>query len=162
MPKVRRTQPPGPDDHVYIAGGTASVSTGIASQVATLLPARRPVRFAGANRYQTATLIVDHFFQNPAVSPFGATPVNTVYVASGLNFPDALAGGALAGAQGAPLLLVPGTAPNIDGVVVNGHLVIREEFGSSRLFPNRVIIFGGSGAISTGIYNELVGFPKSS
>ena len=147
--------------HVYIAGGTASVSTGIASQVATLLGVT-PVRFAGANRYQTATLIVDHFFQNPAVSPFGATPVNTVYVASGLNFPDALAGGALAGAQGAPLLLVPGTAPNIDGVVVNGHLVIREEFGSSRLFPNRVIIFGGSGAISTGIFNELVGFPKSS
>ena len=147
--------------HVYIAGGTASVSTGIASQVATLLGVT-PVRFAGANRYQTATLIVDHFFQNPAVPPFGATPVNTVYVASGLNFPDALAGGALAGAQGAPLLLVPGTAPNIDGVVVNGHLVIREEFGSSRLFPNRVIIFGGSGAISTGIFNELVGFPKSS
>ena len=130
-------------------------------QVAPCLP-RDSGRFAGANRYQTATLIVDHFFQNPAVSPFGATPVNTVYVASGLNFPDALAGGALAGAQGAPLLLVPGTAPNIDGVVVNGHLVIREEFGSSRLFPNRVIIFGGSGAISTGIYNELVGFPKSS
>ena len=87
--------------------------------------------------------------------------MSTVYVASGLNFPDALAGGALAGGQGAPLLLVPGTATNIDGVVVNGHQVIREELGMSRLFPNRVIIFGGSGAVSTGIFNELVGFPSS-
>ena len=147
--------------HVYIAGGTVSVSAGIASQVATLLGVT-PVRFAGANRYETATKIADYFFQNPAVPPFGATPVNTVYVASGLNFPDALAGGALAGSQGAPLLLVPGTAANIDGVVVSGHMVIKEEFGATRLFPNRIIIFGGPGAISAGIFNELVSFPKSS
>ena len=147
--------------HVYIAGGTVSVSAGIAAQVGTLLGVT-PVRFAGANRYETATKIADFFFQNPAVSPFGATPVSTVYVASGLNFPDALAGGALAGSQGAPLLLVPGTAPNIDGVIVGGHMVIKEEFGATRLFPNRVIIFGGPGAISAGIFNELVSFPKSS
>jgi hypothetical protein len=107
-------------------------------------------------------MIADHFFQNPAVLPFGATPVHTVYVASGLNFPDALAGGALAGSQGAPLLLVPGTSPNIDGVIVGGQMVIKNEFGMTRLFPNRIIIFGSSGAVSTGIFNELVSFPKSS
>ncbi|HTS15426.1 MAG TPA: cell wall-binding repeat-containing protein, partial [Candidatus Sulfotelmatobacter sp.] len=147
---------------VYIAGGTASVSSGIEAAVHGMFPTAAIVRFAGANRYETATKIADHFFQSPAVPPFAATPVHTVYVASGLNFPDALAGAALAGSQGAPLLLVPGTSPNLDGVVVAGHKVIVEEFGSTRLFPNRVIIFGGSGAISTGIETELVGFPKSS
>jgi len=147
---------------IYIAGGTGAVSAGIQSALHTMFPLATIQRFAGANRYETATKIADFFFQDPAVPPFGAVPVQTVYVASGLNFPDALAGGALAGSQGAPLLLVPGTSPNIDGVVVSGHLVIKDEFGSTRLYPNRVVIFGGSGAVSNGIYNELVSFPKSS
>ena len=96
--------------HVYIAGGTAAVSTGIASQIATLLSVT-PMRFAGANRYQTATEMTDFFFgtvSGTPVAPFSGPPVPTVYVASGLDFPDALAGAALAGEHGAPLLLVPG------------------------------------------------------
>ena len=146
---------------IYLAGGTSSISTGIETQLHTMFPTATFVRFAGANRYETATKIVDFFFQNPAVPPFGATPVHTVYIASGLNFPDALAGGALAGAQGAPLLLVPGTSANLD-IVVGGNKIIKDEFGVTRLFPNRIIIFGSSGAVSTGIFNELVSFPKSS
>ena len=109
-----------------------------------MFPTATFVRFAGANRYETATKIVDFFFKNPAVPPFAATPVHTVYIASGLNFPDALAGGALAGAQGAPLLLVPGTSANLD-IVVNGQTIIKNEFGVTRLYPNRIIIFGSSG-----------------
>ncbi|HXX61872.1 MAG TPA: cell wall-binding repeat-containing protein, partial [Candidatus Sulfotelmatobacter sp.] len=146
---------------IYIAGGVSAVSAGIQSTLQTMFPTATIQRFAGANRYETATKIADFFFQDPAVPPFDATPVHTVYVASGLNFPDALAGGALAGAQGAPLLLVPGTSANLD-IVVNGQTVIKDEFGITRLYPNRIIIFGSSGAVSTGIFNELVSFPKSS
>ena len=146
---------------IYIAGSVASVSAGIESALHTRFPLATIHRFDGANRYNTATKIADWFFQNPAVPPFGPTPVKTVYVASGLNFPDALAGGALAGSQGAPLLLVPGTSGNIDGVVVSGHAVITEEFGPTRLFPNRVIIFGSTSAVSKSIENELASFPKS-
>ncbi len=146
---------------VYIAGGTAAVSAGIASQIATLLSVT-PVRFAGANRYQTATAMTDFFFgtvSGTPVAPFSGPPVTTVYVASGLNFPDALAGAALAGEHGAPLLLVPGAALSVDGVVVGGHQVIREELLG--LEPHLIVIFGGTGAVSDGIFTELEGIPRS-
>src|SRR5690606_35269223 len=59
-------------------------------------------RLAGADRFETAIRISERF--SPGV------PV--VYIATGLNYPDALSASALAGAQGGPLLLVqPTTVP---------------------------------------------------
>ena len=147
--------------HIYIAGGTAAVSSGIETQIATLLGVT-PVRFAGADRFETATKMTDFFFgtvSGTPASPFSTPPVTTVYVASGLNFPDALAGAALAGEHGAPLLLVPGTASTVDGIVVDGHPVIDEELLG--LEPHLIIVFGASGAVSDGIFAELSGIPRS-
>ena len=147
--------------HVYIAGGSSSVSRGIETQIADVLGVT-PVRFAGANRYETATLMTGFFFgavSGTPVAPFTSPPIDTVYVASGLNFPDALAGAALAGQHGAPLLLVPGTSPDVDGIVVSGHPVIRDEL--VELEPHLIIVFGASGAVSDGIFVELEGIPRS-
>ncbi|MFI5262692.1 MAG: cell wall-binding repeat-containing protein, partial [Candidatus Limnocylindrales bacterium] len=146
--------------HVYIAGSTASVSAGIAAQIGTLLGVT-PVRFAGANRYETATKMTDYFFgtvSGTPVAPF-TSPPGTVYIASGLNFPDALAGAALAGWKGGPLLLVPGTSATVDGIVVAGHAIIREELLG--LQPHQITVFGSSGAVSNGIFIELEGIPRS-
>lgn len=78
---------------IKIAGGTSAVSTGIQRQVAFVAPV---VRFAGADRFQTADLINADAFT-------GAIPV--AFLATGFNFADALSGSALAGAQGAPLYI---------------------------------------------------------
>ncbi len=75
-----------------IVGDAGSVSTGIASGLSA--PGRDVERYAGADRFATAAQLAD---------TFGA--VGTVYVASGTDFPDALAGAAAAGAEGAPMLL---------------------------------------------------------
>src|SRR5690606_18161461 len=61
-------------------------------------------RIGGADRFATAAQISSGFFE-PGV------PV--VYVTSGMNFPDALAGGPAAASGGGPVLLVrPGSIPD--------------------------------------------------
>ena len=67
-----------------------------------------------------------------------------VFLATGTNFPDALAGGAVAGMTGAPLLLVPGTwLPD----VVRAELL--------RLDPSSVVILGSNGVLSAGLVDEV-------
>ncbi|MDQ2673334.1 MAG: cell wall-binding repeat-containing protein, partial [Chloroflexota bacterium] len=76
------------------AGGTATVAT---TTPPTSLPTADVQRLAGADRYATAAAISKASF-SPGV------PV--AYVATGGNFPDALAAGAAAVRHGGPVLLV--------------------------------------------------------
>lgn len=93
------------------------------------------VRLAGTNRYGTAAAIARQSW------PSGA---DTVFVASGENFPDALSGGALAGSQDAPVLLTKGgslTGVTRDAIVALG--------------PERIVVLGGSEAVSWGVQRSL-------
>ena len=80
---------------VKILGGTAAVSAAVAQSLTAYAP--NVVRLAGPNRYATAGAISKDAF------PGGAPKI---FIATGDNFPDALAGGAAAGVAGAPILLV--------------------------------------------------------
>lgn len=92
-------------------------------------------RLAGSNRYQTAAAIAQWAY------PSGA---DVVYVATGLNFPDALAGGAAAASEGGPLLLVNTTSlPGATAAEL------------SRLDPDRIVLLGGTGAIATSVESAL-------
>lgn len=80
-------------------------------------------RLAGENRFGTAA----------AVSAAGFEPgVANVFIATGANFPDALAGGAAGAASGTPVLLV--TADSVPGE-------IRAEL--QRLQPQAITVLGG-------------------
>ncbi|MET4098976.1 putative cell wall-binding protein [Agrococcus sp. UYP10] len=79
-------------DWAGIVGDGTSVSTGVANGLSAAVPS--VVRYAGADRFATAAQLADVF-----------DAVSTVYIASGTDFPDALAGAAAAGAEGAPMLL---------------------------------------------------------
>ena len=81
---------------VRIAGGPVSVSPGIESGLAAVVG--DVTRLSGADRFEASISI------NRDAFPTG--PVPTVYLATGLNFPDALAGAALAGKNGAPVYMV--------------------------------------------------------
>ncbi|MCS5722968.1 cell wall-binding repeat-containing protein [Herbiconiux sp. CPCC 203407] len=81
---------------VKIAGGAASVSAGIEAQLASLGPVKR---FGGADRYEVSQAINEDAFPR----------ANRAYFASGTSFPDALAGGAVAGSEDYPVYL---TKPN--------------------------------------------------
>ena len=92
-------------------------------------------RYGGADRYATAALVSGAHF-SPGVP--------AVYIATGGDFPDALAGGPPAAVAGAPILLVtrdaipPATAQEL-----------------SRLAPGRIVVLGGPGAISDAVAGQL-------
>jgi Putative cell wall binding repeat 2. len=93
------------------------------------------VRFAGADRFGTSAAIVDASYQ-PGV------PV--VYIANGLNFPDALAGGAAAAHGGGPLLLIQ---PDSIPAQIAAEL--------TRLTPASIIVLGGTAAVSDAVKTSL-------
>jgi len=89
---------------------------------------------AGSDRYATAVEVSADTF------PEGA---DTVIVATGLNFPDALAGASLAGAYGAPILLVNNWVP----------AVVEDEI--DRLGATDCIILGSEAAVSADVEDDL-------
>ncbi|TFV96809.1 cell wall-binding repeat-containing protein [Leifsonia flava] len=82
---------------VAIAGGTGAVNDGIRRQLQNT--GYTVKRYGGATRYDTAALI------NRAYFPAGSS--STTFLATGLDFPDALAAAALAGRLAAPLNVTP-------------------------------------------------------
>jgi putative cell wall-binding protein len=120
-------------DKVIILGGESVISAAVISQVQTLLPGATVQRWSGADRYATAAAISAQTY------PQGAT---TAYLASGANYPDALAGAPVAALAGAPLLLtqkdcVPASA--------------LEEI--TRLGATKIVVLGGKSAVSDAAAN---------
>ncbi|WP_232500085.1 cell wall-binding repeat-containing protein, partial [Agromyces humatus] len=80
-----------------------------------------------------------------AISAASFAPgVGKVFIASGANFPDALAGAAVAGSADAPVLLVPGTTI---------PTAVKAEL--ERLDGKQIVVLGGTGAVSAGIARQL-------
>jgi putative cell wall-binding protein len=114
---------------VVILGGTAVVSAGVAAELAAIT--NKPVhRWAGANRYATSV----------AVSQATYHSTDVVFLATGLNYPDALAGGPAAAEWGGPLLLVGTTSV---------PAVVMDEL--RRLDPYYVVILGGTGVVADSV-----------
>lgn len=67
---------------VKILGSSATVSEAVAARVASLLPGADIVRYAGANRFETAAMMNADAF---------ADTDTEIHLASGTNYPDALA-----------------------------------------------------------------------
>ncbi|PUB10202.1 cell wall-binding repeat-containing protein [Paenisporosarcina sp. OV554] len=91
-------------------------------------------RISGESRYHTAI----------KVSQTGWNSSSTVIIASGENFPDALAGAPLAKKLKAPILLVKKSSIDAD--------VLKE---LKRLGVKKAIILGGTGTISSTVENKL-------
>lgn len=91
---------------VVIAGGTAVVSPAVQTELESLTGAAA-TRYAGADRNTTATIVAD-----AALTAFGAS-ATTVHIASGLDFPDALSAGALAGMRRGVTILVAKSLPRV-------------------------------------------------
>jgi hypothetical protein len=132
--------------------GASPASAATAGRVASSLPAAAPAsapallstavstvsRWSGADRYETAVAISEASF-SPGV------PV--AYIATGANFPDALAGAPVAGMTDGPLLLTASTSlPS----------VVATEL--ARLKPAKIVVLGGTGVVSTAVSTSLAGY----
>lgn len=126
---------------IKVVGGSGVISDSVVITLRGYATTGAVQRLAGPNRYATAGRVSADTF-SPGV------PV--AYVATGANFPDALAGVAAAGSTGGPILLV---APSEIPWETASEL--------ARLRPGRIVVLGGSGVISDGVAAQLAGYATS-
>lgn len=134
--EIQRLQP----QRIVVLGGTSAVSTSVQDQLSSLAPGGAS-RLWGADRYATAAAIAN--------ATFGVS-VPVAYVATGANYPDALGGVPAAGAEGGPILLVrPSELPSAT------HTELQ------RLRPQRIVVLGGTGAVSELVASQLQAYTPS-
>lgn len=103
-------------------------SSASATQTATIEP------LAGVDRYGTAQALANETFDQ----------ATTVFVASGVTFPDALAASGLAGSRVGPILLVePDSIP------------LATQTALAELGAENVVILGGTAAVGQSVEDEL-------
>ncbi len=135
---IRGLDSKGADVEKHATGGAFMTALGLRSgashHVYTIEGFGVP-RLAGANRYSTATAVSKYGY------PSGA---DVVYVATGEHFPDALAGGAAAAHEAAPVLLVQ-----------KSSIPSATKSELSRLSPGRIVVLGGTAVIDDQVVTDL-------
>lgn len=119
---------------VVVVGGTGAVAGSIVTAVRGL--GLTVERVSGDDRYATSRAIVERFF---AEAP-------TAWLATGANFPDALAASAAAGSIGAPVVLVNGVEKSLPSATVT----LLDALGVTT-----TLIAGGTGVVSTSVEEGL-------
>ncbi|TQM95329.1 2',3'-cyclic-nucleotide 2'-phosphodiesterase (5'-nucleotidase family) [Ornithinimicrobium humiphilum] len=118
-------------ESVVVVGGEGAVAPGVLADIAEIVP--DTTRVSGGDRYETAAAVAASF------------EADTVpFLASGLDYPDGLTGGALAGYHRSPLLLSQA-----------GHLPAATQATLDVLSPQGLVVLGGAGAIGNGVVNVL-------
>jgi putative cell wall-binding protein len=123
---------------VIIIGSEASISAEVEAALADLIGGSEQIsRLGGPNRYATAHLI---YYYGTQVSAWSDTAI----VASGANFPDALAISPYAVTTRSPLFLTDGSSlyEGFDSVLSSGAI-------------KRVVVVGGTPSVSAELYQAL-------
>ncbi|MHB1019995.1 MAG: cell wall-binding repeat-containing protein [Coriobacteriia bacterium] len=135
------TEAQGPGSYpvtIVVSDGTTTDSETITVTVAEVDEDLVVTPVAGIGRVETAI----------EASVLGFPSSEYVVIATARAFPDALGGSALAGALGAPILL---TEPGVLSDAVSAEI--------ARLGATHVIVLGGTGAVSEGVYAALDALP---
>ena len=125
---------------VFIVGGTNAVSNDVVAKIKAVLPGKTVQRFDGTDRYATCVRI-NNAFKSTLTG-------DSVCIAKGYNFPDALAGGVYAAKQKAPLFLADklDARATISKTQAN-YLYIKN--------PSKLYIFGGETAVPTALVKTI-------
>lgn len=133
--------------NVIIVGGTSAVSADIAQQLTA--SGYTVTRIAGDDRYATANAVAAATRTNSAggaIGTFGASNLRTAFLASGTNFPDALAASAQAYSGRHPIFLTNGTT-----------LTDETKAAMTAAQVQQVIILGGTSAVSAEVATAVAG-----
>ena len=123
---------------IKVVGGTSAVSAAALADALGLPFTHSMTRLGGADRYATNRLLIADALPH----------ATTVYVATGTNFPDALAAGPPAAKASGAVVLINGSASSLD----QATLTFLSDLGVSQ-----VRLVGGTSVISTAIQNQLSG-----
>jgi putative cell wall-binding protein len=123
-----------------VVGDTSSVSSDVKNAIDALCPGAIG-RLGGANRYETAKLVVNFGFAGQAID------LDTLGIAVGTKFPDALAAGAALGGYGSPIMLTDGTSlSSATATFLDSHAY---EVG-------RLNVFGSTDSISNSVMTAIL------
>jgi subtilisin family serine protease/putative cell wall-binding protein len=123
---------------ITIVGGTGVVSSTVESSLTQLKQDLTIRRFGGVDRFDTCAKINQALYGNNS---------STIFVATGFDFPDALAGSVLAGFNNAPIILVgPTQIPD----AVLGYI--------TQLNHKKVVTLGGEGVLSGDVSARIIGY----
>ncbi|MFH0830443.1 MAG: S8 family serine peptidase [Parcubacteria group bacterium] len=115
---------------VYVIGGDAAVNNAVFNQIKTY--ESNVERISGADRYETAQNVAEYFYADPI----------SVSIASGLNFPDAMAGNWHSAARQSPILLVRGgetPQATIDYIILHDQSLLGGfMYGGTAVIPEDV------------------------
>lgn len=121
---------------VVILGGYNAIHEDVEEYIEGLAGSIEVDRWAGGNRFETAALVAQQY-----------DSAETVYIATGADYPDALAAATRAGLEGVPVLLV------------RHHMVPNATAAELiRLSPDRIVVLGGEMAISEDVEEALEEF----
>ncbi len=123
---------------IIVVGGTSVLTNSVVTTLQGLSFTPTVTRIGGTDRFQTSRLI--------AANAFGSA--TTAYIATGLNFPDALSAGPAAAHFDGPVVLVPGTSSSVDAAT----LTLLNDLGVTD-----IKIAGGTAVVSSGIQTQLAG-----
>jgi len=126
----------------YVIGGEGVISKPMMQKAADalgLINGKQITRTAGGNRYETCIKVNKSFVNS--------VQRDMICVATGLDFPDALAGGVFAGIHAAPLFLVNGKSTTVLSQAQKDYL--------DEKTPNGMAIFGGTGAVSDKTVSDI-------
>ncbi|MCS5735037.1 cell wall-binding repeat-containing protein [Herbiconiux daphne] len=123
-------------DQIVVVGGVNSIAPAVFDKLKAIQP--DTVRIGGADRYEASRNLADF--------AFGESGASTAYVATGVNFPDALSAGPAAATRGGPVVLVAGGSPTLDAATASTL---------TDLHVTDVVIAGGPNSVSAGIETGL-------
>ena len=126
---------------VTVVGGRGAISDATAEAAADAADGADVQRLSGPTRYGTSVAVA-----RAAVD--AGLRASSVWIATGRNFPDALAAGPAAAASGAPLLLV-------DGQTVGGAPESEEWLSQQAGRVDDATIVGGAGAVSEDVARDI-------
>ena len=127
---------------VHIMGGTAAVSQTVRDQIKAL-GYTLAENYNGTDRYDTAAKVAAAANGIGGVGTFNG--LKTAIIATGTNFPDALAAGGLADGQLFPILLV------------NAAIPASTQTALTSLGIKQAIVMGGTDAVPTTVETALTG-----
>ena len=118
--------------NAYVIGGTSVISDDMADKAANALGLAKATRVAGANRFETCVAVNEKF-----ADVLGG---DMLCVATGMDFPDALAGGVYAANNNAPLFL-------INGKLKTSNLNDKQKAYLIEKNPSSITAFGGTSVV---------------
>ena len=114
--------------NAYVIGGTGVISDAMMKKAGDALGVK-PTRVFGKNRFETCVAVNNNFKS--------VLNGDTICIATGLDFPDALAGGVFAAKNKAPLLLINGKAATLT-------LSDTQQSYLTTKAPKKLYVFGGT------------------